>query len=172
MSNTRKKKLGPRRRLSAPPAHWAHDRILRSKWKVSAPSPPEARRRRGLGRGGRLFALFMGFPLSLTLSPFVPHGERGLAQRKRIWAARYSCLKKPMKRNSRRILSCAPAHFRSCNDLGRRWNVDRSSSKGVFDESFRNRILRDHQCIWLGYRWCAWLPDVNCLRVELDGENE
>ena len=37
------------------------------------PSPPEARRRRGVERGGR--------PDELPLSPFVPHGERGLARR-------------------------------------------------------------------------------------------
>ena len=32
----------------------------------------------GLGRGGRPDASFACFPLSLTLSPFVPHGEREL----------------------------------------------------------------------------------------------
>ena len=57
---------------------WAHDGILRREQATTAPSPPEVRRRRGLGRGGRPDASFSCFPLSLTLSPFVPHGEREL----------------------------------------------------------------------------------------------
>ena len=39
----------------------------------SSPSPPDAGRRRGPGRGGA----FTGLPLSPSLSPLVPRGERG-----------------------------------------------------------------------------------------------
>src|SRR6266545_5887330 len=85
-----------------------HDRILRRQQTPSTPSLPEARRRRGLGRGGRLDVSSPSLPLSLTLSPFVPHGERGTA--KSIWVARYFCLEMPMKLHLRRILSCALWH--------------------------------------------------------------
>jgi hypothetical protein len=48
------------------------DKTLRRKQTGLAPSPPEERWRRGWGEE----ADFIGLPLSLTLSPFVPHGER------------------------------------------------------------------------------------------------
>jgi hypothetical protein len=43
-------------------------------------------------------------PLSLTLSPFVPRGERESASGKSIYVVIYFSLEKPMKRLSRKIL--------------------------------------------------------------------
>ena len=52
--------------------------------------------------------LLLVFPLSLTLSPLVPRGERGLGRRESIWVARYFCLEMLSKSHFLRILSCAP----------------------------------------------------------------
>ena len=60
------------------------------------------------GEGWGKEAVFTGLPLSLALSPFVPHGERVFAPRKSMSADIYSSPIKPMKSIPRRILSCAP----------------------------------------------------------------
>src|SRR2546430_10907651 len=63
---------------SGPELNWGRGtRFFVGSRQQFTPSPPEARRRKGWGEE----AVPMSFPLSLTLSPFVPHGERGLAGR-------------------------------------------------------------------------------------------
>src|SRR5512135_383426 len=53
-------------------AHWYLHKSGKARFLGLSPSPPDAGRRRGPGRGGA----FVEIPLSPTLSPLVPRGER------------------------------------------------------------------------------------------------
>ncbi len=63
------------------------------------------------GEGWGEEAGFIGKPLSLTLSPFVPHGERESVSRKSVYVVVFFSSEKPMRKPSRRILSYTRSLF-------------------------------------------------------------